>query len=113
MFVTGPLFYDGLYQWNSGAVLTFQHNSTLNRLIVTLPPGTTAVGSDIMTILPDAQPVKDTLATGEVFTARTFEQPARAFIGILSSSPVASLEFSAAGVVAAHDDTFDLGNGGL
>src|SRR5690348_16691218 len=66
LFVIDPAFSPPLYDWNSGAVLSVQTvpPGVTSTVRVTLPDGITAVGSDIMTILPYAAPVTVTLATG-------------------------------------------------
>lgn len=86
-----------LFDWGSGAVL-YGPSALLGtdpKIAVTLPAGITAVGADLMSILPFAAALKITLASGEVFDVNTLEFPQRTFWGITSTAPIASLTFAA------------------
>jgi hypothetical protein len=86
-----------LFDWGSGAVL-YGPSAILGtdpKITATLPAGITAVGADLMSILPFAAGLKITLASGEVFDVNTLDFPKRTFWGITSTSPITSLTFAA------------------
>jgi hypothetical protein len=82
-------FFDPLFQFNSGAVL-----SGFGFIEVTLPPGTTAFGADIMSTNPDALPFEVVLSTGEVFVVSTPARPGRGFFGVTSDVAITSVRFT-------------------
>lgn len=93
--VTDPNYGPEFYDWGSGAVLIGYsfYNDIINVINVTLPFGVTAVGSDIMSILPHASPFNVTLSTGESFIVPSFNYPNRAFVGFTSSTPISTINF--------------------
>lgn len=86
-----------LFDWGSGDVL-YGPSTLLGsdaKITVTLPAGITAVGTDLMTILPYGAGFDITLANGNVFNVSTLAFPNRAFWGITSTEPIVSLKFTA------------------
>src|SRR5215217_628178 len=81
-------FFAPLFQFNSGAVL-----SGFAFVDVTLPAGTTAVGTDLMSTNPSGLPFQVTLSNGETFLVNTPERPARGFFGITSDVAITSIRF--------------------
>ena len=82
-------FFDPLFQFKSGAVL-----SGFAFIEVTLPPGVTAVGTDIMTSNPSGQSFEVVLSTGESFSATTPLGPKRGFFGVTSDESISSIRFT-------------------
>lgn len=93
--VTDPNYGPEFYDWGSGAVLIGYsfYDDIINVIDVTLPFGVTAVGSDIMSILPHSSPFNVTLSTGESFLVPSFDYPNRAFVGFTSSTPISTINF--------------------
>jgi hypothetical protein len=81
-------FFAPLFQFNSGAVL-----SGFAFVDVTLPAGTTAIGTDLMSTNPDGLPFMVTLSNGESFIVNTPNRPARGFFGITSDVAITSIHF--------------------
>ncbi len=97
LYVVDAAYTPPFYDWGSGAVLSGQVPlGGPVTITVTLPAGITEVGSDIMTFLPYADPVTFKLDSGGTFTATTDSFPTRAFVGVISTDPIASVSFSAA-----------------
>lgn len=82
-------FFAPLFQFNSGAVL-----SGFSFVDVTLPAGTTAIGTDLMSTNPSGLPFQVTLSNGETFLVNTPDQPARGFFGITSDVAITSIRFT-------------------
>ena len=82
-------FFDPLFQFKSGAVL-----SGFAFIEVTLPPGVTAVGTDIMTSNPSGQSFEVVLSTGESFSVNTPLGPKRGFFGVTSDEAISSIRFT-------------------
>lgn len=89
------------YNWGSGA--TLQGPALTNgqnaggphaKIRITLPAGTTAFGTDLMAFQHSDVPLTLTLSTGESFTQNTLGYPARAFLGVTSSVPIAYVDVS-------------------
>jgi hypothetical protein len=74
--------------WNSGDLLMGGHASWGASILVNLPAGVTAVGTDVMTHTPFAQPVVLSLSTGDSFIITTLNQPNRQFVGVTSGVPI-------------------------
>lgn len=81
-------FFAPLFQFNSGASL-----SGFAFVEVTLPAGTTAIGTDLMSTNPDGLPFQVTLSNGETFIVNTPNRPARGFFGITSDVAITSIRF--------------------
>ena len=81
-------FFSPLFQFNSGASL-----SGFGFIEVTLPAGTTAVGTDLMSTNPSGLPFQVTLSNGETFIVNTPDRPARGFFGITSDVAITSIRF--------------------
>ncbi|HVF43133.1 MAG TPA: PEP-CTERM sorting domain-containing protein [Pyrinomonadaceae bacterium] len=81
-------FFSPLFQFNSGAVL-----GGFGFVEVALPPGTTAIGTDLMSTNPSGLPFQVTLSTGETFLVNTPDRPARGFFGITSDVAITSIRF--------------------
>ena len=77
--VIDPGFFNPLFQFESGAVL-----GGFAFIEVTLPPGVTALGADIMSTNPDGRSFEVVLSTGEVFVVGTPARPGRGFFGLTS-----------------------------
>ena len=81
-------FFDPLFQFQSGAVL-----SGFAFVDVTLPAGVTAIGTDLMSTNPDGLPFRVTLANGESFVVNTPFRPQRGFFGITTDVAITSIRF--------------------
>lgn len=81
-------FFAPLFQFNSGASL-----SGFAFVDVTLPAGTTAIGTDLMSTNPAGLPFMVTLSNGESFIVNTPDRPARGFFGITSDVAITSIRF--------------------
>lgn len=81
-------FFAPLFQFNSGAVL-----SGFAFVDVTLPAGTTAIGTDLMSTNPTGLPFQVTLSNGETFLVNTPLRPDRGFFGITSDVAITSIRF--------------------
>lgn len=81
-------FFSPLFQFNSGASL-----SGFAFVDVTLPAGTTAIGTDLMSTNPSGLPFQVTLSNGETFLVNTPTAPARGFFGITSDVAITSIRF--------------------
>jgi hypothetical protein len=92
LYVVDPAYSPTYYDWGSGALVLDAYSG--GSIIVSLPSGTTAVGTDIMSFEPYLATVQITLSTGEVFTAFTQDYPNRAFVGFTSTAPIASITFN-------------------
>lgn len=82
-------FFDPLFQFNSGAVL-----SGFSFIEVTLPAGITAIGVDLMSTNPDGRPFEVLLANGETFVVNTPLRPERGFFGVTTDVAIASIRFT-------------------
>jgi len=113
LFVVDPAFYPPFYDWGSGAVLSGQFGSPSGVSVALGSGGYTAVGSDVMTIEPYAGEITVTLdnGTSHTFSASSLAYPNRAFIGIISDTPIVSLSFTAP-ATGVHLDNFLYGRGG-
>jgi len=81
-------FFAPLFQFNSGASL-----SGFAFVDVTLPAGTTAIGTDLMSTNPTGLPFRVTLSNGETFIVNTPLRPERGFFGITSDVAITSIRF--------------------
>jgi hypothetical protein len=104
------------YDWGSGA--TLQGPSLTNELHaggpnakirITLPPGTTAFGTDLMAYGQSDIPMTLTLSTGESFTHNTLQRPARAFLGVTSDTEMDYVEISTTANVYPQLDNVSVG----
>jgi hypothetical protein len=87
LFVIGKDFY---YPDNS--VLSPQHGpSGPTNLIITLPGGITAIGMDYGSLNVPSN-FTFTLSTGDIFTEPTSRTPTLDFVGIISTTPITSLQ---------------------
>lgn len=103
LFVIDAGFFPSLYDWGSGAVLLGPLSAgDGSQIIVSLPPGTTAFGTDLMTIAPFGASFQVTLGDGTNFTVSTDDYPTRAFFGVVSDIPITSVSF------VANDGAFPL-----
>jgi hypothetical protein len=111
LFVVDPAVTPEFYGWGTGAVLLGPPSwyGDGSRIEVRLPPGTTAFGTDLMSILPYAAYFDIVLATGETFTAASAEFPQRAFFGITSDAPISSVTFVAGDGALPLLDNFTIG----
>ena len=82
-------FFNPLFQFNSGAVL-----SGFSFIEVTLPAGITAIGVDLMSTNPDGLPFQVLLANGQTFVVNTPLRPERGFFGITTDVAIASIRFT-------------------
>jgi hypothetical protein len=111
------------YNWGSGATLQGPAlNGGLNaggpnaKIRITLPPGTTAFGTDLMAFINTDIPITLTLSTGESFTQHTLLRPARAFLGVTSDTDIAYVDISTTRDVYTELDNVSVGQklpGGL
>jgi hypothetical protein len=101
-------FNGGNYDWGSGDSL--QGPSTLSvgsasggpnpKIRITLPPGTTAFATDLMTWTRSDIPMTITLSTGESFIRNSLPRPGRAFLGVTSDAEIAFVDITAAPTTA-------------
>jgi hypothetical protein len=117
--VVGDLVQYPSYDWGSGA--TLQGPSLAGccgasgpgaRLRITLPPGTTAFGTDVMVVAHPAVPASGvplivTLSSGETFTAYTVVRPGRAFVGFTAGTPVSYVDVAPSPAVPAAYPSLD------
>ena len=82
-------FFDPLFQFQSGAVL-----SGFAFVEVTLPAGVTAIGTDLMSTNPDGLPFQVLLSNGESFVVNTPFRPQRGFFGITTDVAITSIRFT-------------------
>ena len=105
LYVVDPAFSPTIYDWGSGAVLLGPSLafSDIAQINITLPPGTTAVGMDLMSIVlnadgtaivPDVTLLQVNLGSGPSFSVYTDDYPQRAFFGVTSDEPIESLSIS-------------------
>jgi hypothetical protein len=90
LFVIDPGFNPPNFAFNSGQFL--QENNSGGTLNVALPAGTTAVGLDVSSFLPQSAILR--LSTGDVLTVPEPGRPNFAFIGFTSNVPVTSLSIT-------------------
>jgi hypothetical protein len=111
LFVVDPAVFPPLYDWGSGASLLGPPTSigAGSEITVTLPPGTTAFGTDLMTAGPFAAPFQVTLDDGQTFLVNTDNYPDRAFFGVTSDTPIASVSFVAGDGAEPLLDNFTVG----
>jgi len=111
LLVVDPAATPELYDWGSGASLLGPSSGlgAGSALVVTLPPHTTAFGTDIMSIVPTAEsfaPARETftltLSSGASFSAQSSDFPDRAFVGVLADAPISSV------TIAVGDQAFPL-----
>ncbi len=108
LFVIDPGF-DPNFNFTSGQFL--QNNVLVFPLYapidVTLPPGITAVGSDVSAQYPGGTSFTLTvqLSTGDTFTFTEPSRPSLSFVGFLSDVPITTISFNASG--GATDVTLD------
>ncbi len=107
LYVVDPGAAPAYYDWGSGAVMDAVAGGEID---VTLPAGITAVGSDIMSILPFADSFQVNLSTGDSFTVNSSSFPNRAFAGFTSTADISSLTFYTNGGSAPVIDNFVFGN---
>jgi PEP-CTERM motif len=81
-------FFSPLFNFGSGASLSGGVNIRAD-----LPPGITAVGSDVMTALGNG-PLTIVLSTGETFTVPTGSAPNRLFAGFTSDQAISFILFN-------------------
>lgn len=81
-------FFSPLFQFNSGAVL-----AGFSFVEATLPPGVTAIGTDLMSTNPDGRPFQVLLSNGESFVVNTPPRPGRGFFGVTTDVAIASIRF--------------------
>jgi hypothetical protein len=82
-----------LFDWGSGAVLADITGRA--SLLVTLPSGVTAFGSDIMSFNAYASPFNISLSTGQTFNLNSLNYPNRKFVGFTSDTAITSISFTA------------------
>jgi len=82
-------FFAPLFDFQSGAVL-----SGFAFIEATLPPGITAIGTDLMTTNPTGGSFDVVLSTGEVFTVSTAVRPDRGFFGVTTDVAISSIRFT-------------------
>ncbi len=104
--VVDPRFGAAFYDWGSGPILhgppepigPAGEGGANSHIRATLPAGTRAVGTDIMSFLQYASPfrvVVSTAAGDSVFVVSSSAHPIRAFVGIVSRLPITSVRFHA------------------
>ncbi len=106
LYAVRPTYFP-LYQgWNGNPTVLQGPSGTGNTslagtLTITLPAGTTAVGTDLYTVTQGdtdantASPVQFTLSTGQTFSITTFGKPTLAFAGFTSTVPITSITVQA------------------
>jgi hypothetical protein len=103
LLVVDPAATPELYDWGSGATLVGPSSSlgAGSALVVTLPPHTTAFGTDLMSFVPVGHtfaPAQETftitLSSGDSFSALSGDFPARAFVGVLADAPITSVRLT-------------------
>jgi hypothetical protein len=118
--VVDPAFFPPFYDWGSGTVL---HGPPIpvgpqgeggpnSRIHVTLPSGVTSVGTDFMSFLQYASPftiVASTVRGSIKFHANSSQYPTRGFVGLMSDSPIISLDYYALNGFPVLDN-FSFGN---
>jgi hypothetical protein len=104
LFVVAPGDSDPYQGWNTNPTVLQSLAPPGTTLVVNLPAGTTAVGTDMYVIRGNPNPpppylfggpVQVMLSSGDSFAIPTFDKPTVAFVGFTSTSPIASLTFSA------------------
>lgn len=88
VFVVDAGFFAPTFNFGSGASLSGGFGVT-----AVLPPGITAVGSDIMTALVNG-PFQIVLSTGETFLVPTGSNGVRNFAGFISDAEISSIRFN-------------------
>lgn len=121
---TGYLFtvdpsYDPIfnsYSWGSGRVLAGPDGAHdpvndvySGHILVTLSPGVTAIGVDLMTFDPFADSVDILFANGDSFSVPTLDNPNRAFFGYTSDSAISSITFRSHNPSFLNMDNFSFG----
>lgn len=117
VIVVGPWYQAGpIYETTTGAKLLWSPpNQPGNAYLgVTLPSGTTAVGTELWAAQPYVSPVEVAVNTSDggsrTVTINTPPRPAGAFVGFTSNSPITSLRFTPAkGQTGLVIDNFTLG----
>jgi len=89
IFVVDSGFFPPTFNFGSGASLV----GGAGGILAVLPPGTTAVGSDIMTALGTG-PFQLVLSTGQTFTVTPGVNGVRNFAGVISDVAISSLRFN-------------------
>ncbi|WP_310424738.1 PEP-CTERM sorting domain-containing protein [Chamaesiphon sp. VAR_48_metabat_135_sub] len=108
IYVVDSAFGSPNFNWGSGASL-MAPGATL--LTATLPPGVTAIGSDIMSEVLYSKLFDITLSTGETFNLLSLARPNRKFIGFTSDTAISSISFLASGTRTEIDNfTFGMAN---
>jgi len=99
------------YDWGSGATLqgpsltgtpcgSYPCGGPNPKIRITLPAGTTAFATDLMTWIVSDIPIAITLSTGETFTRHTLPRPGRAFFGVTTDVPLTHVDITAAPTTA-------------
>lgn len=118
LFTIDPL-YDPVfnsYSWGSGRVLSGPDGAHdpvndvfSGHILVTLSPGVTAIGVDLMTFDPFADSVDILFANGDSFNVQTLANPDRAFFGYTSNSEISSISFRSHNPSFLDMDNFSFG----
>ena len=105
------------YSWGSGRVLAGPDGAHdpvndvySGHILVTLSPGVTAIGVDLMTFDPFADSVDILFANGDSFSVPTLDNPNRAFFGYTSDSAISSIGFRSHNPSFLNMDNFSFGD---
>ncbi|GEM_PF-2263845 len=109
LFTVDPDYSPPFYEWGSGDVLIDAYGSSYFDVLLG-QAGFTALGADIMSIVPYASDFEITLSTGEVFHVNSHNYPDRAFAGFTSCTPITSARFQATGAAHSLMDNFVFGD---
>ena len=113
LYTVDPDISPSLFEWGSGDVL---HGPTGNngfipgQILVTLTPGFTAVGVDLMTIFGYAGTIDIGVSTGDVTSIVTLNDPNRQFLGFTSDVAITSVSYRARGTSFVEMDNFSYGS---
>jgi hypothetical protein len=92
-----PDFFPDCYEWNSGD--TLGHFGVTPPITVDLPPGTTAVGVDLLGScgpeFPSTLTWTVSISTGDMVTVSSLPRPGRVFAGFTSNVPITNMTLSA------------------
>ncbi len=96
--VVDPGVDESVYDWGSGAVLDGPGGAEFgagSNLRVDFTGGAVhAFAADLMTVLPTGRQIQIYLSTGQVYHLTPETSPTRSFIGFVSKSPIAFMNFS-------------------
>lgn len=106
LFVVDPLYSPDYYDWGSDDILLGASGGSIT---ATLPGGITAVGSDIMSIIPYGATITFTTDSGETASTASSMWPERAFLGVISTSPIKSVTVTADSGAYPELDNFEFG----